>query len=417
MNWQRFCFSLLIALTALAQNAYAQTATSVANGNWTNPLTWDCTCVPLPGHMVTVAHNVTLNTDFGYSSGSITINPGASLLDDAQGRDMWINGGAFTNNGTADFQNLLTQTGAFVNGGELYVKAFSNILSFTNNGYIQADSFTNSGNLVNNDTISAHAFFNTDTLQNYGAFPDLDSLTNARLLYNHGHGYINSDSIWNIGTLVNENVIEMISFTNDGMFTNHDSILNAGSIWNRAHFINQPTGEFYIGANFGNNDPVMGLGVFENHGAVTVANNWANTDSVTGDSTGRFTIQNITSNSGVMSGSFDFCDLTPPSSYPYIDFNSGQIDPNITYCISTGAWPATPDVLRVYPNPAVETLHLEGLEAERAEAIIYDPAGRVMLETRLAGLPAIDVSELAGGLYLLEITGSSGQKHFKFVKR
>jgi hypothetical protein len=131
----KFYFTLFIALSFIPKANTAQTATSIANGNWTNPLTWNCTCVPINGYNVTINHNVTLNTSMAFSSGGITVNNGASLIQDASlNRDLWINGGAFQNNGTTDFRNLLFSEGMGTNAGNLNLVAFSCLDTFNNSG-------------------------------------------------------------------------------------------------------------------------------------------------------------------------------------------------------------------------------------------------------------------------------------------
>ena len=48
-----FGFSFLLSTVVIAQEPNA-TRTSIANGNATNPFTWDCTCLPTPGDNVII---------------------------------------------------------------------------------------------------------------------------------------------------------------------------------------------------------------------------------------------------------------------------------------------------------------------------------------------------------------------------
>ena len=98
----------LILFAFLASNFFSQTASSIANGNWTNPTTWNCTCVPVNGYSVTINNSVTLNTSLLFNTGGININNTGSLTQDASlNRDIWINGGYFNNSGRADFRYFL----------------------------------------------------------------------------------------------------------------------------------------------------------------------------------------------------------------------------------------------------------------------------------------------------------------------
>ncbi|MBE7441189.1 MAG: hypothetical protein HS119_01875 [Flavobacteriales bacterium] len=56
---------------------------------------------------------------------------------------------------------------------------------------------------------------------------------------------------------------------------------------------------------------------FINHGLVEIGGSFYNFISVYGLSTGQFIIQDSSVNYGEMRGSFDLCDLTPPSTYPF----------------------------------------------------------------------------------------------------
>ena len=63
--------------------------------------------------------------------------------------------------------------------------------------------------------------------------------------------------------------------------------------------------------------------------------------------------------------------------------------------------------VEVYPNPASETLRVEGLEA--TEIQVYNALGQLVKEVR--GANEVNVSGLPEGLYLLRITDTEGIKH------
>jgi hypothetical protein len=83
---------------------YAQT--TVSDGDWTNPSTWGGT-LPMGTGTVVINHNVTLDTDYSHTSGTITINASGTLTSSSPGRGFSLN----YPNGTAN----LTVDGTFQN--------------------------------------------------------------------------------------------------------------------------------------------------------------------------------------------------------------------------------------------------------------------------------------------------------------
>jgi hypothetical protein len=63
--------------------------------------------------------------------------------------------------------------------------------------------------------------------------------------------------------------------------------------------------------------------------------------------------------------------------------------------------------VEVYPNPASETLRIDGLEA--AEIQVYNALGQRVKEVH--GLNEVNVSGLPEGLYLLRIVDAEGKNH------
>ncbi len=374
---------LVVFAFFLGIHLYSQSATSITNGPWLSPFTWNCTCVPTPGYTVTIAHNVTLNTSFQLPSGSITVNAGAALVQDSD-RDMWMNGGAIINHGTVDFRYLLLQSGSVINTDTLRLKSFSNSATIQNSGVIEkVDSFYNVGLLQNTGVVQAKKFQNNDSVLNSGSFTGVDSFYNLGFLSNTGeiktptfftsNKIINNgsvtgvDSFTNTGVLINgaaglieaDTVLNSGNFTNQGRFsnkafantgtlqnagiftfsdgynlnvlTNTDSIDAAHSLLNTGRFVNAMGAKFHLGGSFMNIDSLHHHASCFNDGIMRVDSNWFNGDTVSGIF-GSFTVAFQSGNAGVMKGSFDFCDLTPPPMAPYIDQNSGSISAQITWC-------------------------------------------------------------------------------------
>ena len=208
----------IFIFTFFAFNLSSQTATSIANGNWTNPLTWNCTCVPINGYSVTINNSVTLNTSLLFNTGGITINNIGSLTQDASlNRDIWINGGYFNNGGNANLRYLLISTGAISNAGSFTVSAFTNSVSFSNLGSIKMDSMYVAGNLINTATGKITG----------------DSLTNATGFTFTNYGRVNVTWSTNNGNFINNNYHGGYAFTNAGTYNNNDSLILTGSTWNQ----------------------------------------------------------------------------------------------------------------------------------------------------------------------------------------
>ena len=179
---------LLLPFLLFSANLSAQTANSTANGSWLNPLNWDCFCVPLPGYTITISHAITMDTDFGYTTGSITISTSGSLIQDATPRNMAASSN-FLNRGTVHFNALLINGGTFINEttGDLTLNAFTNYSALYNYGAITLDSFY-STNYMNNlgGTIEVGSFLNSGTFHNSGEIA-VDSFYNSGVLNNNGN--------------------------------------------------------------------------------------------------------------------------------------------------------------------------------------------------------------------------------------
>jgi PKD repeat protein len=374
---------LFVALCTVTQPLFSQSATSIANGSWVSPFTWNCTCVPLPGYTVTINHQVTLNTSFQLPSGSITVNAGGALVQDSA-RDMLINGGFIVNHGTVDFRYLLLQSGHVTNTDTLRLKSFANygtiensgvlhrVDSFFNVGFIhntglvltkkfqnndtlindglfaEVDSFFNLSFILNNDSIVTPTFLTTGKLINNGHITGVDSFTNTGMLANNATGVIDADSMLNSGTIINQGALHTTAFASIGniqnaggltfydaynlnLFTNTGSLTGWHSLLNTGRFVNAVGGNVQLGGSFMNVDSLYHDAAFINNGVMVVDSDWYNADTLAGGY-GSFTVALQSGNSGRMNGSFDFCDLTPPVSAPFIDNNTGTISPQITWC-------------------------------------------------------------------------------------
>lgn len=377
-----FCF--------ISSGISSQTAISIGNGNWTNPLIWSCACVPFNGYSVTINTSVTLNTSMAFTIGGITINNTGSLIQDASlNRDIWINGGYFNNNGLANFRYFLVSAGSLSNSGSYTVAAMTNSISFTNNGTITMDSMYVAGDL-----------FNSNNARIFG-----DSITNATGITFTNYGRVNVTWSTNNGTFHNYNYHGGYAFTNAGTYNNYDSLILTGSTWNKNMFNNMSSGRVRLTKNF-HNYSVPKTAVYNNNGNVTVLDSWYNTDTVKGSSSGYFQIQDTSANSGIMKGNYTFCDLTPTTMN--VDFNSGSIAGTIIFC-SVGIKENELMASDIYPNPSAEIFNVKS-DLTELTISISDLSGKIVYEKALhSGNHEIKLN-YPNGVYFVKLTDKQSGK-------
>ncbi len=65
---------------------------------------------------------------------------------------------------------------------------------------------------------------------------------------------------------------------------------------------------------------------------------------------------------------------------------------------------SSPAEIKIFPNPANESLHISGLQKETAEIKIYDMQGRTLLQkNEITDNSEIEVKHLANGIYRLNV--------------
>jgi len=340
----------LLVIFGWSYNTNAQTITSVANGNWTNPATWGGN-IPQPGNDVVINHNVTLNVDWGYTSGSITINASGILIGNSSMRGMAI-GNKLTIYGTFNVARVILYSG-----------------SITNSGSFQTDSLLNKTNLTNSigATINATQFL----------------ISSGGTLNNNGS--LASTYFANTETVINNGTISSYNLTNSKSFTNSEN------------------GLIEVANNFLNTDSLASPCVFTNDGQVSVFNNWRNTAMANGS--GKFCIHNNTNNSGTMYGTFDFCDYTGG----YIDVNTGTIAGTITYCqypCTINTKEKTNDaIIKIFPNPSNGIFSvLINKVSSTINVEIFNMLGKSVFAKQVdTETSEIDLSKQTKGIYFYQI--------------
>jgi hypothetical protein len=437
-------YLLLLFVAFISINTSAITYTSSQNGNWMNFTTWSPMGIPIPGDIIVINHTVTLDTSFAYTSGSILVSASGSLLQDIPVRDVWLNGpnAAFTSNGTVNIRYLLLSDGSYTNSGNFNVKSVANYITADNTGtgvMIGVDSLYNDGTFNNDGQINIMTFYNDNTINNYGIIRGLaggigdnvDSMYNAGTFINNVGATVRADSCTNsnvltnngdaifvyytnIGTCTNNGQLETTWVTNDGTFTNSGimagfEMTNAGTYNNQVGALLDLTGSLLNSAG-----PSTFTAVMDNNGQLNIGDSYYNFDNVTGSATGSIVVQDTSYNSGIMSGSFDFCDATPPPTSPYIDFNLGTVDPAITYCtVGINTNEISSNIL-IYPNPTNGIISIETDENVSVE--IYNVLGEKVISITNH---KIDLSTFENGMYFVLLKDEIGEiiKHEKIIKQ
>lgn len=77
------------------------------------------------------------------------------------------------------------------------------------------------------------------------------------------------------------------------------------------------------------------------------------------------------------------------------------------------------NIISLYPNPAIQTLHFASSEAIIERITIFDIKGRMILQKNLINETAtqIEVSTLQSGIYMATISTESGETNKRFIKK
>lgn len=390
--------AVFLQCTAFSQK---QTIVSIADGPWLTQATWDCNCVPTPGSIIEINHAVTLNTDFAYASGSITINSGASLSKDVSMRSLGIAGGSLENDGTLEVDRLGVTAGTITNSNTMIInQSFYNGGNFTNDGLVeQLDSLQNNGTINNNSDgrIETTNLWNNATINNDGHL-DMTYFLNS-LTYS-GSGVIYTSHFLNTGTAITQ-----------------DSVLVSVDFMNTGNLHNTTNVPFLISHDFLNCDSTYHDAVFTNDGFVHIGNNFTNVDTLKGTE-GSFCIAVYSANTGYIKGTVDICDLTPMSGPPYyIDLNTGIIGPDVTSCthscnVGINEVNSMQENIEVFPNPysSSTTFTFNSTSPVGASLTVFDLTGNEIINKYFGNDGIITISnELPAGVYFYMIKNTEGK--------
>lgn len=363
----------------------ARIVTTQANGNATNPFTWDCLCIPIDGDTIIINHALTLDVDYAFTMGGVQINASGSVTGNASNRIFGVSGGYFLNNGTMNVGYVFHNGGTFTNN--------TSITATLNAGFDQAVTTINNGTFNVNDTLLINTLA---TFQNNGTV-NCPEILNAGTYNNAGTTI--ADNFWSSGTLTHSSgLIQLaMSIYNTGNITFSAPSAIALDIWNAENF----TANYYISArSLYNGDTVFGTATFTNNATISLSQDLLNSETLMGS--GDFCVANTTSNSGAVNGTLDICDLTGGN----WDLNSGTVAGTVTYCSSSctiGIDERSSVELLLLPNPANTYIDVMLPSSTSGTLQVIDVTGKVVMVMPVVSNVRIDVSGLAPGLYSIMV--------------
>ncbi|MGQ0829829.1 MAG: T9SS type A sorting domain-containing protein [Bacteroidota bacterium] len=424
---------LVIAIFLLGIKVQAQTTVTVSNGNWSNPAIWSPPGVPSISDTVIIDHNVILDQDISFLSGSLTVN--ASIMEDLTSREISLLTSNFTNEGIVVVSFFKFMDGMIINKDSLYIKRnfsamnapidnsgiihvvdtleINNGGDLTNSGVVTTDNFIdNEGSITNNalittkDILNGNIFVNNDTVIVTGTWVERELLTN--------YGYIHiTDTLHIDGISVVDNHIVVTTdnfvwiegtLNNMGFFTAPTIIIDVND-----ELYNKPNGIVVTTDNFINHGDIE---VYNN--SIIQAKNIFSTGKISG-AYGCIFVSDSSNVSGDISGPIDFCDATALASNP-IDIFTGTVSAQVTFCIQNcGAVginnQSKPTIsVVVYPNPVTDaaTLSLSVQESGIYQVEMHDVVGRKVYDHAVEINSknyqfAVPCNHLRQGTYLLTI--------------
>jgi hypothetical protein len=393
-------YALLLACGLTASAANATVITSAANGNVTNPFTWDCTCIPVDGDTIVIQHALTLDVDYAFTMGSVIIQAGGSVTGNSGSRILGVSGGTFINYGTLNVGYLAHNGGSFYN--------YANITVLGSLLIDQAVTLNNDGTFLVGDT----AAVNTNaTLINTSSFNATDLLSDGTIT---NTGNISAFNLFTSGTLTHSGtaLILQMSLYNIGNATLNGYTEVMGDVLNAENF----TVNGYVKTqSLYNGDSISGTATFTNNGTISVLNSLYNSEDMNGS--GDYCIADSSLNAGNITGTLDICDQTGGG----VDFNFGTIGGSVTNCASGPctigiAEQAGTDIVMT-PNPSHELITLQFPQAEAGVVEVMDMTGRVVIREDIAGPQMqLNILHLPEGLYTVVVRGASQSYNGRFVK-
>ncbi|MBK7083364.1 MAG: hypothetical protein IPH53_01265 [Flavobacteriales bacterium] len=293
--------------------ANAQVVTSVVDGNWHDPLTWDCACVPGGDTSVVIGHAVNIVQPDTLGLGDLILVLNGSLDGSALSH-----GGAFYNNGFLLVDRFELRTTPFqvdaVNFGSIEVQRFEQ----------SREGFVNLGFLVA-DTLDSYALWENEMEGRL----EVDLATGPGAVINHG--IIEGTGLW-AAAFVNDS-----NFTWIGTIHVQHSSINDGNI--------ALIGDLVLASGLeqgglmlveGNVTIQGDLDLDADTALISVQGDLINYGTVGGE--GVICVSDSTFNGGVISGTLDLCDITRTAlAPPFLDVNTGTVGDSVVFATTGSA--------------------------------------------------------------------------------
>ena len=323
--------------------ANAQVVTSVVDGNWHDPLTWDCACVPGGDTSVVIGHAVNIVQPDTLGLGDLILVLNGSLDGSALSH-----GGAFYNNGFLLVDRFELRTTPFqvdaVNFGSIEVQRFEQ----------SREGFVNLGFLVA-DTLDSYALWENEMEGRL----EVDLATGPGAVINHG--IIEGTGLW-AAAFVNDS-----NFTWIGTIHVQHSSINDGNI--------ALIGDLVLASGLeqgglmlveGNVTIQGDLDLDADTALISVQGDLINYGTVGGE--GVICVSDSTFNGGAISGTVDLCDITRTAlAPPFLDVNTGTVGDSVVFCnngfceVDAIFEDSAVPVLDAWPTPASDQVQIAPL--------------------------------------------------------
>lgn len=370
--------------------------TSVVDGPWHSPATWDCGCVPANDDNVQVEHAVVITQDAELGFGLLNVTADGSITG----------GSGIT----------LTLYSAFSNSGRIAVDRFLLMPGGAIDYAFNADSLQ----------VGSMCFMARPDLVNGGVIQVLDTLRSGALWENAAGGIVRATYLDGNAQVLNLGTIEGVGsfltpFDNRGTITHQGPMFQQGSSVNTG--LLELQGDLTVMSGFEQAGRLNMQGLLQVNGTCTIAPDTALVDLV-GDllvngtltGSGVLCVTNNTANFGLISGTLDLCDITRTDSLPpYLDVNEGTVAGTVIFCDNPYCSPqgagirdrALRTLVVAYPNPAHDVVRIAPLEDARtvSAVLLHDALGRwkpVHWQWENAGIRiTLDASPSGPGMFVL----------------
>lgn len=379
----------LLTTTLSAQ----QTITSVQNGNASSPFTWDCFCFPTSDDSIVINHQVKMDVDWLVNSGgAITVNGGASLIQNGTHSILFDQGGSqllVKPNGWSEMQNMsFTNAAVMQNDGTVLIHdamLVGSSCQATNNGsFGMVDSILVQGVLSNNGVFGAGNVLISGQSFNTGTM-DVDSLGVTGQLTSYDGNF------W------------LTAFGNNGTTIFNDTyIITEGNFYNAENLTTNTATEIICNGSFYTGDTLGGSAFANLNGSISIAQDFGVSDGV--DGSAKICIGGVSTNVGTINGTLNLCDNGASG----LDFNFGTIANSVVFC-SPVCYVNIEEISNdwsIFPNPSETSFQIEGIE-EGTRLELWSAAGVLVKSLEFNG-ESIDVSSVSSGAYVLKVLSTKG---------